>query len=75
MQLTSVNIEHAHRVGQRTSRGHRPIIARFARFSDREAVMRNVAKLRGTKIYINEDLCPVSQVIRMNLAFTFESHK
>ena len=37
LQLPSVDIEYAHRVGQRTSRGHRSIIARF---SDREALMR-----------------------------------
>lgn len=64
LQLPNVELERAHRVGRRTSDQHRPIVARFARFRDREAVMRNVSKLRGTRIFVNEDLCPASQAIR-----------
>ncbi|KAK3889758.1 hypothetical protein Pcinc_006322 [Petrolisthes cinctipes] len=39
-------------------------MARFTRFSDREAVMRNVRKLKGSRIFVNEDLCPASHNIR-----------
>ena len=56
LQLPNVEVERAHRVGNRTDHRQRPIIARFTRFCDREAVLRNAAKLRGTKIYLNEDL-------------------
>lgn len=66
LELPPIELERAHRVGQRVDDRHRPIIARFTRFSDREAVMRNVAKLKGTRIFINEDLCPASQEIRKN---------
>ena len=64
MQLPNVMIERAHRVGQHVLNKDRPIIARFTKFADREAIMRNVSKLRGSRIYINEDLCPASQEIR-----------
>ena len=64
MQLQNVEVERAHRVGRRTDQRPRPIIACFTRFCDREAVLRNAAKLRGTSIYVNEDLCSASQRIR-----------
>ncbi len=62
--LPDIRIERAHRIGQVNTSRHRPIIARFQRYCDREAVLRNASKLRGTQIFINEDLCPASQQIR-----------
>ena len=65
LQLPNIQLERAHRVGKRDNdHRSRPIIARFQRFGDREAVMRNVTKLHGTRIFINEDLCPASHNIR-----------
>lgn len=64
LQLPNIQLERAHRVGQHYPNRQRPIIARFTRFCDREAVMRNVSKLRGSRIYVNEDLCPASQEIK-----------
>lgn len=61
MQLSDLTLERAHRVGQRSEQRARPVVARFLRFSDRELVMRNASKLRGTNIFINDDLCPASQ--------------
>ena len=61
LELPNIELERAHRVGQRFEHRFRPISVRFSRFCDREAVMRNVFKLRGTRIFINEDLCPASQ--------------
>lgn len=66
LQLPDLTIERAHRIGQRLNNGQRTIIARFARYSDREAVMRNSRKLKGTRIFINEDLCPASQELVKN---------
>lgn len=63
LQLSDVTIERAHRTGKPSPQGHRTIVVRFATFTDRELVMRNTNKLSGTKIYINEDLCPASQTI------------
>lgn len=59
--LPDIQLERAHRVGQRLDQHHRPIIARFSRFCDRDAAMRNATKLRGTRIFINDDLCRASQ--------------
>lgn len=62
--MWNVELERAHRVGLNQENRPRPIIARFVRFSDREAASKNVNKFRGTNIYVNEDLCPASQAIR-----------
>ncbi|XP_045107879.1 caM kinase-like vesicle-associated protein [Portunus trituberculatus] len=59
-----MEIERAHRVGKQSEQRDRPVIVRFSRFSDREAVLRNCPKLRGTNIYINEDLPLTSQAIK-----------
>lgn len=64
LQLPDLELERAHRVGQHRDGKHRPIVARFSRFCDREAVMRNARKLRGTNVYINDDLCAASQAIK-----------
>lgn len=64
LQLPGLVLERAHRVGQRRDAAPRTIVARFARYSDREAVMRNARKLKGTNIFINDDLCAASQAIK-----------
>lgn len=64
LQLPKVDIERAHRVGLRRDNVSRPIVARFSRFCDREAILRNARKLRGTNIFINEDLSPASQAVK-----------
>ncbi|MPC35113.1 hypothetical protein E2C01_028527 [Portunus trituberculatus] len=64
LELPNIEHERAHMVGRSVDYWTRPIIVRFVRFCDREAVMRNVSKLRGTKIYFNEDLCPASLAIK-----------
>lgn len=66
MELPGIELERAHRVGIRRDGKPRPIIARFSRYCEREAVMRNAKKLKGTNIYVNEDLCPESQSIKMS---------
>lgn len=64
LQLPSINLERAHRVGTITPSRPRTIVARFVNFGDREAVMRNARKLKGTGVYINDDLCPASQQVK-----------
>lgn len=64
LQLPRMEIERAHRIGQQREQQDRPVIVRFSRFADREAVLRNCSKLRGTNIFINEDLSPSSQAIK-----------
>lgn len=65
--LGMVQLERAHRVGPKPDpERNRPrtIIARFAKFDDRQQALRNSAKLRNTNIYINEDLCESSMQAR-----------
>ncbi|XP_050704468.1 uncharacterized protein LOC126989892 [Eriocheir sinensis] len=64
MQLPGLVLERAHRVGVRHDGRPRPIVARFSRYCDREAVMRNSKKLRGTNIFVNDDLCAASQAVK-----------
>ena len=64
LQLPNIELERTHRVGQRNDHQHRPIVARFKWYGDKEAFMRSVAKLRGTRIFINKNLCPASQATR-----------
>lgn len=40
-------------------------MARLSRYCDREAVMRNATKLRGTNIFVDEDLCPASHAAKI----------
>ena len=58
--LPEIRLEVAHRTGPRRPNKPRAVVARFQRFDDREAVMRNAAKLKGTGIHIHEDLCAAS---------------
>lgn len=64
LQLPPINLERVHRVGTITPSRPRTIVARFVNFGDREAVMRNARKLKGTGVYINDDLCPASQQVK-----------
>ena len=64
LQLPKMELERAHRVGQRREQESRPVIVRFNKFSDREAVLRNCTKLKGTNIHLNEDLSPASQATK-----------
>ena len=64
LQLPTVSLERAHRTGPASSSRSRVVIARFEKFSEREAVIRNARKLKGTNIFIDEDLCPASLEIR-----------
>lgn len=66
LQLPTMNLERAHRVGPASSSRPRTVMVRFERFGDREAVLRNARKLKGTGIYINEDLCAASQAIKQS---------
>ena len=56
-----IKIDRAHRIGNAgASNRPRTIIARFHYYSDRELYLRNAHKLKGTNIFVNEDLCQTS---------------
>lgn len=64
LQLPGVVLERAHRVGPHRDSKPRIIVARFTRFGDRDAAIRRGRYLKGTNIFLNEDLSPTSQAIK-----------
>ena len=60
VQLRDRDIDTAHRVGReddRSRRGPRAILVKFLRRADKERVIRNRKKLKGSKTIIVDDLC------------------
>ena len=55
IHVASVEIERAHRLHATRDQRTAPIIVKFASFKDRENVLRQKHKMKGTKCYINED--------------------
>ena len=49
-------IERAHRVGRIKPERNRPIVVKFLNYKDRESILLNARKLRGTSYSIREDL-------------------
>lgn len=64
LQIPGIILERAHRVGQRRDARPRPVVARFARYGDRDAAIRRGRHLKGTNIYLNEDLSAASLAIK-----------
>ncbi|MPC90561.1 hypothetical protein E2C01_085554 [Portunus trituberculatus] len=56
--------ERTHRVSVRPNARLRPIVTRFFRYRDRETEMNNSQKLKGTNIFVNEDICSASQAAK-----------
>lgn len=56
--------ERVHRVGKPSDKQPRDIVAKFTSFRDRDAVFRDRRRFKGTKIFVNEDLCKGSQTAR-----------
>lgn len=63
-----IEIEHAHRVGKYQEQG-RPtqIVVKLLRFKDRQSILSAARKLRGSNIYISEDLLDIIKQRRGNL--------
>ena len=66
VQLTKHDFVRSHRVGRKSETQHTPrdVIVRFTTHNTKVAVMRNAArKLKGTNIFVNEDLTKVRSTI------------
>ena len=50
-----VQIERAHRVGEKKNGRSRTIVCKLLNYNDKEKIKRNVKMLKGTNIYINDD--------------------
>ena len=65
MELQNVKIEYAHRINKKTNKpGPRTIVARLSHDTDKSRTMKNSHKLKGTRIFINEDLSERALSIR-----------
>ena len=62
-----IAIVRCHRVGKQRDGVARPILLRFQFSSDKELVMKNRAKLKGSGFYLNDDLCSESKRARAKL--------
>jgi hypothetical protein len=61
------DIEHVNRIGSadnRTADRPRPIIVRFKSFTDRQSCLRSATSLKGTNIFLNDDVSRATQEIR-----------
>lgn len=69
--VDNVKIERAHRVGGSTSRSNdrkpRTIVMKLLDFKDKERIMENSNRLKGTNIFINEDFSAETVKIRKDL--------
>lgn len=69
LKINVGDIERAHRIGQRRSGFHRPIIIKFLNFKSKTEVLRNAPKLKSLdfpKVWI-EDFSPKVQLARRKL--------
>lgn len=55
------NIDNIYRIGKKGNNTSRPIIIRFVRFLDKQLILKNLSKLKGTGISITNDLTPEQQ--------------
>ena len=55
---TTPDIQVAHRIGKPSTSKPRDILSKFRNASDRDAVYRKRTSMKGTNVFINEDLCP-----------------
>ena len=60
-----VKLDRAQRIGSPgSSERPRTVLVRFHNYTDRQFFLRNSHKLKGTKVFVNEDLCQPSLNIR-----------
>ena len=65
--LDNIEIERAHRTGIRRSNKPRSITLKLLRYQDKERIMKERRKLKGSEIYINEDFSKETVEIRKKL--------
>ncbi|XP_065665549.1 uncharacterized protein LOC136086975 [Hydra vulgaris] len=65
--LKSIKIERAHRTGIRDSKKIRTVVIKLLNYKDKVAILKNVQKLKGKKVYVNEDYCAETILIRKDL--------
>ena len=64
LQLESISVEIAHRVGNKEKNNKRTIVVKLASFKDKLKIISEARKLKGTNISINEDYSKETLEIR-----------
>ena len=64
MDASTITIERAHRVEEKSNDKERAIVVQFSFYKDKINILRNCKKLKGTKIYIFEDFSQETMQIR-----------
>lgn len=62
-----IEIVRCHRVGNSEYQRNRSILVRFRFYEDKENIVRNRVKLKGSGIFLNDDLCQESKRNRTSL--------
>ena len=64
LQLETIPVERAHRVGKKEMNNKRTIVVKLASFKDKLKIISEARKLKGTNISINEDYSKETLEIR-----------
>lgn len=63
LNLTIADIDISHRIGPYKVGKHRPILAKFVHRQTKVNIMKVAKQLKGTNIYLNEDLTHINQEV------------
>ena len=64
---TDAELDRCHRMGKKRGNRPRTLICRFTKFKDKQCVLSNARKLKGTNIYIYEDFSQDTLGLRKSL--------
>lgn len=73
--ITPKNIQRAHRIGKFRPGKIRPLIANFASFKEKQDILLNAKKLKGTDISLSEDFSQEVRSKRRHLWEFAKSHR
>lgn len=67
VNIKSDDIANVYRIGKRNGRFPRPVFIALANYKKKAEIIANRSKLRGTDIFVNDDLTPKQRETRKNL--------
>lgn len=67
LEISAAEIDIAHRIGQYKTKINRPIIVKFVRRQTKINILKAAKALKGTRIFLNDDLTHTNQQVLMSL--------
>ncbi|KAH9361658.1 hypothetical protein HPB48_005189 [Haemaphysalis longicornis] len=67
LQIDLHSIQKAHRVGRYTESGKRPIVVNFSSYKEKQSVLTNAKKFKGSPYSVDQDYSPETRDIRKRL--------